>query len=994
MIYDDYIGYTKKYRQEYGDQTVVMIEVGSFWEFYDCNNGYGANIKDICGLLNIQLSKKNKNIQEVSSRNPYMAGFPTPALQKYLPILLQNDYTVVLVSQVTPPPNPKRAVTHIYSKGTVIDEITANDSQNIMCLYFEKASNAINIGIAVMDLTTGEVYVSQTYSPSSDANMALDEAHRLISEYAPCELILIGSKPNSFTIEELLNYLNASSIKLYDMFGIYNHEVHDTNYQNYMLSLAYPHQTMLSSIEYINLERHQNATVALVACLQYAFKHNESIIKQLQLPKLLSKESKMILDFNASKQLDLEGLNRVLNKCITRQGKRYFRFRLFNPIADVHQLNLLYKSIEQFKSYSNLRKHLCKISDLDKFTRKIITTKMNPFDIRIFYDSMMSIQELIEEAPLPHTHGSKEDLLSTLQEMIDAFDRTLDLDECSRHNTDDIKANIFKKGYQEHIDAIAHDVESINSELTVFLEKLNQNSKSPIFKLDSNDKEGLYLLITTKRAHETQVMFDNFSFEFSFISSSFTGSTCQKTKLLSSYTKITHKSLEELHKKKCELLSYLQNEVTLHFQNFLKDFISLYMNKITNLNDYVSVLDFEHTSALNAQKFSYCLPNFIHSPSHSFVSCKDLRHPIIERVLEHISYVPNDISLGEDKHHGILLYGLNAAGKSSLMKAVGLGVIMAQAGMYAPSSSFESSPFHSLFTRIEKGDNIYTGQSTFMIEMSELRNILARANEKSLVIGDELCSGTESASAIAIVSAGIVELSRRRSIFIFATHLHDLTKIKQVSELQNVGVYHLHVEYDPSTQKLLYNRKLQPGQGQTTYGLEVCKALNLEKSFIMLANNIRSQYLDIVSENGGETKRSVYNSKIIVDKCVVCGNKGKETHHIKQKKDANIFKMIGSVNMNHQSNLVYLCENCHHNVHNGKLNINGYKQTSDGVQLDFSHSSFKNKHDINDMNVMERVKTFKKEGMSNKQILMELEKENIMMTNYKLRKCLNVITGF
>ena len=179
----------------------------------------------------------------------------------------------------------------------------------------------------------------------------------------------------------------------------------------------------------------------------------------------------------------------------------------------------------------------------------------------------------------------------------------------------------------------------------------------------------------------------------------------------------------------------------------------------------------------------------------------------------------------------MLLYGVNASGKSSLMKSVGLNIILAQAGMWVAASSFTYSPYRSFFTRIGNNDNIFRSQSTFEVEMSELRNIMKRSDNRSLILGDELCSGTESTSAISIVSAGVITLANKQSSFIFATHLHRLANMARVRDLPNIQFSHLSVRYDEITGKLIYDRKLGEGNGKTIYGLEVCRALDMDDGF-------------------------------------------------------------------------------------------------------------------------------------------------------------------
>ena len=190
-----------------------------------------------------------------------------------------------------------------------------------------------------------------------------------------------------------------------------------------------------------------------------------------------------------------------------------------------------------------------------------------------------------------------------------------------------------------------------------------------------------------------------------------------------------------------------------------------------------------------------------------------------------MAYVQHSVKLDQDTNSW-LVYGMNASGKSTLMKATGIAILLAQAGSYVPALRLRFRPFRAIYTRILNHDNLFAGLSSFAVEMSELRDILRQADERSLVLGDEMCSGTESLSAMSLVAAGIEWLSAKRAKFIFATHLHDLPSLIDCSALK-LKVWHLRVEYDPVSQKLIYDRTLMPGSGSSLYGLEVANAMDL-----------------------------------------------------------------------------------------------------------------------------------------------------------------------
>jgi DNA mismatch repair protein MutS len=214
----------------------------------------------------------------------------------------------------------------------------------------------------------------------------------------------------------------------------------------------------------------------------------------------------------------------------------------------------------------------------------------------------------------------------------------------------------------------------------------------------------------------------------------------------------------------------------------------------------------------------------IEEAEESSVEITHLRHPLVEASATRQSYVKHHVSLG--KTNGWLIYGMNASGKSTLMKATGICILLAQAGCFVPARTMCLAPFQAIYTRILNHDNLFAGLSSFAVEMSELRDILRHATPHTLVLGDELCAGTESISAQALVASGIQWLSKRRAKFMFATHLHDVPNLIDPQK-ERVEIWHLHVEYDPMTQKLIYDRSLRPGSGSTLYGLEVARAMDL-----------------------------------------------------------------------------------------------------------------------------------------------------------------------
>ena len=272
----------------------------------------------------------------------------------------------------------------------------------------------------------------------------------------------------------------------------------------------------------------------------------------------------------------------------------------------------------------------------------------------------------------------------------------------------------------------------------------------------------------------------------------------------------------------------------------------------------IADVDIAITNVKNAKKYQLCKPIIVEVDNEgSFLESVDIRHILIEENQNSGIYIPNTIIMGDKKHisskaknhtmaklnddalRGALIYGINSSGKSSLMKSIGISVILAQSGLFVPAKSFRFSLFDGVFTRIISRDNLSKGLSTFAVEMVELKNIFNRATDKSLILADEISHGTETISALSIVAGSILKLCDKKSLFVFATHLHQLIDITEITTLKNIAILHLSVKYDESKDVLIFDRKLKPGSGSSIYGLEFVKSLHMDKDFIKYADVIR-----------------------------------------------------------------------------------------------------------------------------------------------------------
>jgi DNA mismatch repair protein MutS len=327
-----------------------------------------------------------------------------------------------------------------------------------------------------------------------------------------------------------------------------------------------------------------------------------------------------------------------------------------------------------------------------------------------------------------------------------------------------------------------------------------------------------------------------------------------------------------------------------------------------------------------SKKHGFVRPSLIEGEAQLLL--RGLRHPLIESQQTRIEYVKHDVALTPESP-GWLVYGMNASGKSSLMKAVGIATILAQCGAYVPATSMSFSPFHSIGTRILNKDDLWAGLSSFAVEMTELSDILNRASRQSLVLGDEVCSGTESMSAMALVGASLEHLSKAGAKYIFATHLHGLQEIPRVAGLSGLKVWHLRVRHDLATDRLIYDRTLHPGAGSSLYGLEVAKAMAIPFSVLEAAHAIRKILVGQKTEV--DAAASDWNTAVQRRACEVCGKTvGLEVHHIEERATAVYNRLADGTSMNAVRNLVVVCEACHDKHHAKEIEIGPVQQTSEG----------------------------------------------------------------
>lgn len=979
-LVDDYFKKFNFFKEKYGE-IILFYEVGSFMELYGVENEEITlgNVKEISQILNIQMTRRNKAITENSIKNPLMAGIPTISFKRFLDSLIRlNKYTIIIVNQITEPPNPERRVTEIISPGTNIDNLNKDNSNLISIFIQEEANKNFAIGCSCIDVSTGKSLVYETFSIKNDNLYAFNEAERFIKSNYPKEIIVNCNNLKTLTNDDIINKLGLFNVVCHINMSNLNKEMLKINYQEQLLSTIFKNNTFLTYSELLNLERKQFALNSYIFLLKFVYEHNPLIINKIYHPEILEEEKYLNLANNAISQLnlisrddyvsnDITSIFNVINNTSTSLGSRLLKFKLLNPIIDVNELNKQYNDIElMIPNYKEIESELNKIYDIERLHRKLVLKKLNPCDftlLNLSYESILKINKICNDNKKLNINDNfllNKKVLLKFENFIKEYKKIFDINEMYKHNINDINGNFFNKGVNESVDFILNEIEKNNEIFNFILNYFNEVSGNNEFKIMNTDKEGYYIYITNNKYKDFEKNLLNYDFKIDlsnysnlkFKSSLIYGIKDIEVKTLKNNKKITLNIFNEISDNIILLSTKLYKILKEEYLNYLEAFTEKYEEIFTELTKYVSYIDVVKSNAKTALINNYVKP-VIENNSTSFINVENLRHPLVEKLNINNKYITNDICLGNNTLNkggnsleGILLFGLNASGKSTLMKSLGVSIVMAQSGMFVPCSKMVYFPFYKIFTRISGEDNLFKGLSSFAVEMSELRNILKNSDSNTLVLGDEISHGTETISGVSIVASALINLSEVRSKFLFATHLHELSDLSEINDIKTLKNFHLEVKYDENSDTLVYNRKLKEGSGSSVYGLEVAKAMDLDKSFIKKAYEIRKKIIkqhnitkqDLLMDN---IKKSNYNNNLYMEKCFFCENNAEHTHHIIEQKEANLEGFIENIHKNHKSNLIPLCEKHHIELHkillsnNDLVSENGLKwlETSTGSKL-------------------------------------------------------------
>lgn len=977
---DDYFNIYTECINKYGNRTCVLYECGSFYEIYrvDNENEKIGNADEIAEILNIAYSKKNKTEKSTRS-HPNFAGFTKTYLTKYITPLLEHDYTVVIVDELEKSSEAKgklikRGITAVHSQCLKSPDFqTTRDAENSLTTILLEQSvykdkNIVFYSICNVNNTTNEIELNENAIEfvKDDFKIALDELSRVLSRYNSKEILcynIINKNEYSLNVEKkIMFFLNELETKHkyieIDTSDCLYKEYNKINYQNEYLKKVYAHINfgMQDPIEYMFIENMPLSRVNILYTLDYMSKYDSKYIINLNIPKIVNENENLVLELNTSDQLHLlpnhkitsftkvSSVFDVINFTKTAVGKRYLKNLLLKPFINEKTIQKRYDLSDSFSKIKEDKfieigyildgGESRGIIDFERLHRKMGLNMLHPYEFEKLDDTYIKILRLIDEINLLEIKNilPSNEITSKFIEYINDYKRCFNLDEMKRitlsTNKDEI-VNFFHKDIvkeldiiQNDIDVIQNDIEKIRKTLEETLGKGNVIS-TDIIKLNFTDNDGYYFSCTKIRY--SKLINEHKDIQFTMRS---TSNIC----------KFSTTELSKLSTRLIVTRDLLAKKVKLHYLLKLEEYYKKYHFVFKEITLFVQILDITMSNVKCSKKYLYCKPEIKNIGEDSFVSVTSLRHPIIERISD-TEYIPNDIDLN-NQNLGILLYGLNSSGKSSLLRALGICIVLAQCGLYVPCKKMKYFPFKTMISQVDLTDNLFVGKSSFINEMSGLKKILSCVGKNTLVLSDELCRGTEVNSSCAIVTSCLLSLQKCNTKFFFTTHLHQIPSLPVIKKIKNIKICHLSVSTRDNI--IIFKRSISDGPGSDLYGLEVCKSIINDDDFIDTAFNIRNEIIGnkikVLS-----TKKSRYNNKKIISECEVCGYKPKnesiplDTHHINEQKncDENGFVKDKSFHKNESFNLVSLCKSCHLKIDTGKLIINGYVSSTSGRILDY-----------------------------------------------------------
>lgn len=813
-----------KTHEEYKD-CILFYRLGDFYEmFFD-------DAKVVSKELELTLTGKSCGAEE---RAP-MCGIPYHAAETYLTRLVKKGYKVAICEQVEDPKLAKgmvkREVTRVVTPGTTLNAQALDETKNnyIMCIAYI----GDHYGISSADITTGDYYVTEVDSERK----LLDE----VNKYQPTEIIC----NEAFYISgiDIDDMKNRMGIVIYSLDAWY--------FSDETAQMTLKDHFKVRDLEGLGLADYDSGVVAAGALLKYLYETQKTTLSNLVAIHPYTTGKFMIIDSSTRRNLELVETLRekqkrgsllwVLDKTRTAMGARTLRSFVEQPLIERTEIEERYDAIDEFNTNAitreEIREYLNPVYDLERLITRVTYQTANPRDLIAFRNSihmLPPIKTLMSDFQSP--------LLKRLYEQLDTLDELYELIERSITEEPPLTLHdggILKEGYNEEVDRLRKAKTDGKSWLADLEAKEREKTGIKNLKIKYNKVFGYYLEVTN-------------SFK-DMVPEYFT----RKQTLANAERFITPelKELEDVILGAEDKLIVLEYELFREVRQKVADEVV----RIQKTAKAVAQIDVFASLATVAEQNNYCRPKL---NEKGLIDIKDGRHPVVERMIQNEMFVANDTYLDNGSNRVSIITGPNMAGKSTYMRQSALIVLMAQIGSFVPAKSAKIGIVDRIFTRVGASDDLASGQSTFMVEMSEVANILRNATSNSLLILDEIGRGTSTFDGLSIAWAVVEHISNPRLLgakTLFATHYHELTELE--GKLNSVNNYCIAVK--EKGDDIVFLRKIVKGGADKSYGIQVAKLAGVPDNVIErakeiveeLSNNDITEIVQNISAEGS-SKRS------------------------------------------------------------------------------------------------------------------------------------------
>ncbi len=786
---------------------ILFYRLGDFYEMFF------EDAVTVSRELEITLTGKSCGLEE---RAP-MCGVPYHAVDNYLNKLIEKGYKVAICEQVEDPKLAKgmvkREVTRIVTPGTNLNIQSLEESRNNFLMsiaYFPG-----RIGVSVADISTGDYYLTEL----EDNSKLLDE----ISKYAPSEIICNDAfLVSGLSIEDMRNRLRIAV-------NVQEAHYFDEDGTKKLLKKHFK----VAGLTGLGIEDFPVGILAAGALLKYLYETQMSSMSNIThiYPYLTSRF--MLLDSATRRNLELAETLRekqkrgsllwVLDKTKTAMGARMLRSYIEQPLIDKQQIEERLDAVDELTkdaiSRDEIREYLNPVYDLERLITKITYGTANPRDLIAFRNSLAMMKPI--KTVLEAFQGA---LLSQIREDIDPLEELFTLIGAAIEEDPPIlvrEGGIIKDGFDKTIDSLRKAKTEGKNWLAALEEEDRNRTGIKNLKIKYNKVFGYYFEVTNSFKNMVP---DDYV----------------RKQTLANAERYTTPRLKELED---TILNAEDKLSTLEYDLFCKirDTIGGEIERIQKTAKAVARLDVFASLSLVAERYHYVRPVI---NEKGLIHIKDGRHPVVEQVMENDMFVTNDTHLDNDKRLIAVITGPNMAGKSTYMRQTALIVLMAQIGSFVPAKSAKIGLVDRIFTRVGASDDLASGQSTFMVEMNEVANILRNATKNSLLILDEIGRGTSTFDGLSIAWAVIEHISNRKLLgakTLFATHYHELTELE--GKISNVNNYCIAVK--EKGDDIVFLRKIIQGGADKSYGIQVAKLAGVPDMVIDRAKEIVAQ----LSEN-------------------------------------------------------------------------------------------------------------------------------------------------